>query len=138
MNACGHLVKLARELVAAEPSPREFLFQLGERAAGIRRGPVGYIDLARGGRNIFPGDGVVDELEDNTGGQIRHFAGIAAASVRVGPSSATWLSVHVGRDAVKSADGRLTEAAASFSRRLLAGDLAVADAPDWISKHICS
>ena len=141
MNACGHLVELARELAVADPTPRQFLYRLGARAAGIRRGPVGYLDLARGGRNIFPGgregDGVAPQLDDDTGGQIRHFAGIVAASVRVGAGAASWLSVHVGRDAENSADGRMTDAAASFSRQLLSGDLAVADAPDWIARHVC-
>jgi hypothetical protein len=136
------LVTLSEKLVKSSPTPRQFLFALGAKAAGIRRGPLGYLDLARGGRNIFPGDEVGDgvkvRFDDDTGGQIRHFAGIVAASVRVGPKAADWLSQTVGRDARRSPDGRLTHVATQFSRLILSGDLAVADAPAWLEKRVCA
>jgi hypothetical protein len=138
MDACAELVKLADSLAEKSPTPRDFLFDLGVRAGGVRRGPVGYLDLLRGGRNVFPGDGIKEKFDDDTGGQIRHFAGIVAASVRVGPARAEWLSENVGNDARRSPDGRLTHIATKFSRLVLSGELAVSDAPGWLSTHVCA
>jgi len=136
-NACAELVALTEKLAAEHPAPRVFLNEIGRQAAGIRRGPVGFIDLARGGRNIFPGDGVQLELDDQTGGQIRHFAGIVAASVRVSAPLTRWLSINIGRDGTHTPDGRLTDLATEFSSGVLAGEIAVPDAPAWIRSRLC-
>ena len=138
MDACARLVATIERLAAETASPRELLLRLGTEAAGIRRGPRGFIDLARGGRNRMPGGGVQPRLDDDTGGQIRHFAGIATAAARVGPTPARWLSIHLGRDAPTSADGRLTDLAVSFARQLLRGELAITDAAPWVDARFCA
>lgn len=111
--------------------------RLGTDAAGIRRGALAVADLARGGSNLIPGGGVKRHYDDETDGQIRHFAGIATASARIGPRLARTLSLTVLRDPPTSADGRLTDAAVEFSRQLLSGELPLADASGWIARRLC-
>ncbi|MGV8894843.1 MAG: hypothetical protein ACOH10_07180 [Rhodoglobus sp.] len=137
MDACAKLVRVV-ELIAIETSdPRRLLVALGTAAAGIRTGPLALIDLARGGRNHFPGRGMASEFDDDSDGQARHFAGIATSAARVGPTLTRWLSIVVGRDAPSSPDGRLTDLAVEFARALLKGDLATADAADWLRERLC-
>lgn len=137
MDACAKLARIV-ELIATETThPRRMLVALGTAAAGIRPGPLALIDLARGGRNHFPGGGVASEFDDDSSGQVRHFAGIATSGARVGPALTRWLSIVVGRDAPSTADGRLTDLAVEFSRLLLRGELATADAADWIRERLC-
>lgn len=117
--------------------PREFLLRLGTEAAGIRRGPAAVVDLARGGTNVIPGGGVKRRFDDETDGQIRHFAGIATAAARIGPRLARTLSITVLKDPPTSADGRLSDAAVDFARQLLSGELPVSDASAWIERTLC-
>ena len=138
MNACHELVALCEQIASETSQPREFLLRLGSRAAGIRRGPVGFYDLSRGGSNLIPGGGVKRRYDDDTDGQIRHFAGMATATVRVGPRLARSLSVTVLRDPPTSADGRLSDTAIEFARALLSGDLEVDAAPRWVSRRLCA
>ncbi|MCS5733688.1 hypothetical protein [Herbiconiux daphne] len=138
MDACARLCALADELAAAHPSPRRFLVELGSAAGGVRLGPLWMLDAASGGRNRLTGRGFAAEFDDRTRGQARHFAGIVAVAARVGPRLARWASVHVGRDAPDSADGRLSDEAIEFARLVTSGRLALADTPDWISQHICA
>lgn len=138
MDACTKLVRMV-ELLAAETSdPRRLLVALGTAVAGIRTGPLAFVDLARGGRNHFPGRGMASEFDDDSDGQARHFAGIATSSARVGPTLTRWLSIIVGRDAPTSPDGRLTDLAVEFARLLLRRELATADAADWIRQRLCA
>ncbi len=137
MDACEQLVELAERLSAETDSPREFLLRLGTGAAGIRRGPLAVVDLARGGSNVISGGGIKRPYYDGTDGQIRHFAGIATASARIGPRLARLLSITVLRDPPTSPDGRLTDAAVDFSRQLLSGELPFADASGWIDRNLC-
>lgn len=126
------------ELIAADTThPRRFLISLGAAVAGIRTGPLALIDLARGGRNRFPGRGMADAFDDDSDGQARHFAGIATAAARVGPTPTRWLSIVVGRDAPTTADGRLTDLAVDFALLLLRRELATVDAADWIRERLC-
>lgn len=127
------------ELLALEPgSPRLLLLRLGAAVAGIRTGPLGLLDLARGGRNPFPGSGMTTRFDDDSDGQARHFAGIATASARVSPAVTRWLSVHIGRDDPESPDGRLTDLAVAFARALLHGELATSDAAAWVEERLCA
>lgn len=138
MDACARLVALIERLSSETTEPKQFLIRLGSEAAGIRTGPLGYVDLARGGKNRLPGGGVRAVLDDDTDGQIRHFVGIATAAARIGPRLTRWLSVVVGRDEPTSADGRLSDLAVTFARDLLAGTLPVTDAAAWVRRHVCS
>jgi hypothetical protein len=137
MDACAELVAVVGRLAEETSHPRRLLLRLGTAAAAIRTGPLGLLDLARGGRNLFPGGGVQRSLDDGTGGQIRHFAGIATAAARIGATPARWLSIIVGRDSPSSADGRLTDLAVSFARQLLSGELATKDAAAWVESNLC-
>ena len=137
MNACAKLARLV-ELIAAETTdPRRLLVSLGTAAAGIRPGPLALFDLARGGRNHFPGRGMASEFDDDSDGQVRHFAGIATSSARVGPTLTRWLSIIVGRDTPSSPDGMLSDLAVEFARKLLRGELETSDAADWIRHRLC-
>lgn len=136
-DACAELVALAAAQAASGIGARDFVGRLGTLGAGIRPGPRGFVDLATGGGNPLPGRGFRPELDDGTDGQIRHFCGIAEACCRLGPGLARWLSVHLGRDSPASADGRLTDVAVDFVRRLRGGELAVADAPAWLREALC-
>lgn len=138
MDACGELVKVADRIATEASSPREFLQLLGRDAANIRPGLPGFFDLATGGGNVIKGKGFRRRLDDGTDGQARHFAGIAASAGRVGPRFTRFLSVTVGGDKPTSADGRLTDKAVAFSRKVLSGDLALQDAGAWIEKNVCA
>lgn len=136
MDACSKLVTVVERLGAETSDPKQLLLRLGTDAAGIRRGQLGFIDLARGGKNRLPG-GVRAPLDDGTSGQIRHFVGIATSAARIGPRLTRWLSIVVGRDAPSSADGRLTNLAVAFARQLLTGALPVTEAASWVRKNVC-
>jgi hypothetical protein len=138
-NACADLARTAQEIAAETPeiSARDFLLELGWRVAGIEPGVEGFIDLARGGENIISGGGFQPEFDDGTSGQARHFAGIATAVAKLGSRFTTWAGERALRDSPDSADGRLSEAAITFARALLDGDLPVADADEWIETHLC-
>lgn len=138
MDACRELVAVVERLGAETADPKQFLLRLGTEAAGIRRGPLGFVDLARGGTNRLKGRGVRAHLDDDTKGQIRHFAGIATSVPRVGAHLTRWLSIVVGRDAPSSPDGRLTDLAVAFARQLLAGSLPLTDAAGWVRTNICT
>lgn len=139
-NACSALADLAAALAGANPppAPRAFLILLGERAAGIRRGPCAVYDLLRGGANSLPGGGFRADYDDATRGQARHFAGMARAVTLLGVQGTAWLCVHLLRDAPDSADGRLSAAAIRFASLLLSGELAVVDTADWLHATLCA
>jgi hypothetical protein len=138
-NACQRLAGLAGKITAQNPglSPRDFILALGEQAAGIRRGPPGLLDLLKGGNNLLPGGGFQSEYDDGSGGQARHFIGIAVSSVTFGPKLTVWLSETVRRDPADSPDGRLTLAAIDFTRKLLNGELPTASAEQWLRDNLC-
>lgn len=137
-DACERLAALASRIAPRDPSPRRFLTALGREAAGIRPGPAGLVDLARGGRNILVGHGFKRRYDDATTGQVRHFAGTAVAVATLGPSATVWVSEHLRGDPDRSADGRLTEAAARFADMVLSGALPVAEAGGWIERTLCA
>lgn len=139
-TACERLADTADAINADESGVdgKDFLLELGERAAGIRRGFSGLIDLVAGGSNPIEGGGFKEEYGDGSGRQVRHFAGMAAAAARLGPDVSSWTGEHVRRDPDDSADGRLNEAAIRFARGLLDGDLSPADAGAWIREHVCA
>ncbi|WP_111720409.1 hypothetical protein [Homoserinimonas sp. OAct 916] len=137
MDACSRLVTIVERLGSETSDPKRFLLQLGTDAAGIRRGPLGFVDLARGGKNRLPGGGVRALVDDDTNGQIRHFVGIATSVARIGPRLTRWLSIVVGKDAPSTPDGRLTDLAVAFAHRLLSGDLPVPEAAAWVRRNIC-
>lgn len=138
-SACQKLADLATSIATQNPTltPKEFILTLGEQAAGIRRGPWGFLDLLRGGRNALPGGGFRPEFDDGSGGQVRHFGGIAVSCIWFGPKMTVWLSETVRRDAANSPDGRLTLAAVEFCHRLLEGELPIAAAGEWLRDHLC-
>ncbi|MBT2501033.1 hypothetical protein [Curtobacterium sp. ISL-83] len=138
MDACAELARLAADVAEQAQSPRDFLVRLGRAGAGIRRGPLGILDLARGGRNTVRGTGFRSEYDDGTLGQVRHFAGTAAGAARFGPALTLWLSVHVTRDDPESPDGRLSALAVSFARDVRAGVISPGSAPDWITTNVCA
>lgn len=75
-TACERLAEVADAIVADESGidGKDFLLELGERAAGIRRGFSGLIDLVAGGGNPIEGGGFRKEYGDGSGKQVRHFA----------------------------------------------------------------
>lgn len=139
-GACAQLASLAAKIAAQSPqiSPRDFILALGEQAAGIRRGMWGGFDLLRGGRNLIFGGGFKPEFDDHSGGQVRHFTGIAVSSVRFGPRLTTWLSENIRRDPAGSPDGRLTLVAVDFSKKLLKGEVPVNAAGQWLQEKLCN
>jgi hypothetical protein len=139
-NACHRMSKLVDGLVDQQPDlgPRELLVELGARAAGIpRSGLRAPAMLVLGGRTRLPGGGFRPEFRDRSSTQARHFAGVARAATLLGPERTEWLCIHVRRDPPDSPDGRLTTAAVSFAKALLDGELATADAGEWIRGHVC-
>lgn len=94
-------------------------------------------DLARGGSDLIPGTGFQDRYDDWTLGQARHFAGVAVAAGYGGENATRLVSVFVRDDAPSSADDRLTGAAIEFAGLLRSGDLAPAQAGDWILAETC-
>ncbi|WP_251856098.1 hypothetical protein [Herbiconiux sp. L3-i23] len=136
--AVERLAQVADRLARKDLTVERFLRALAWNCAGIRLGPLGYLDLASGGRNRFSGRGFRRRFDDGTDGQVRHFAGMAVAPVLLGERAARWSSIHVLGDAPGSADGQLSEAALTFSRELRTGRLAPSDAGDWIRHHLAS
>ncbi|RFA19487.1 hypothetical protein [Subtercola boreus] len=138
MDACAELATLAGRLAVGETSPRRFLVRLGEEGGGIRRGALWMIDATLAGRNRLPGRGFSPALDDGSTGQARHFAGTAAAAARLGAAVTRWVSVHVRRDPLDSADGRLSEEAIRFAALVRSGDLPLAETEAWIREHLCA
>lgn len=137
MDACSELVDVANRLASASATPRRFLIDLGVHAGGVRRGPLWMLDAASGGRNRISGRNFRRELDDGTDGQARHFAGTVAVAARIGAPLTRWLSIHVGRDAPDTADGRLTDKALDFARLVRSGELQPTASGDWIRTHLC-
>jgi hypothetical protein len=137
VDACAELADACSRVAARTSSGREFLRRLGHEVAGVRRGPLWPLDAGRGGSNRIRGRGFRRHVDDGTEGQARHFAGIVAVAARIGPRLTRWLSVHVGRDAPDSADGRLTDHAIDFVRLIRSGELAPQDADAWVRRTIC-
>ncbi|MEL4319267.1 hypothetical protein WJX64_09645 [Leifsonia sp. YIM 134122] len=138
MDACAALAETADRLATAGHSSRRFLVELGSVAGGVRTGPLWFIDAGLGGRNVFHGRGFRRHLDDGTDGQARHFAGLVAVSARLGAPLTRWLSVHAGRDAPDSADGRLTESAITFTSGIRTGALEQGSAAEWIRRELCA
>lgn len=139
-SACQKLVELARKMASQNPglSPKDFILTLGEQAAGIRRGPLRLLDLVKGGKNLLPGSGFKSEYDDGSGGQVRHFVGIAVSRITLGPKLTVWLSETVRRDPAGSPDGRLTLAAIDFSQKLLKGEIPITSAGQWLRENLCN
>ncbi|MEF2976670.1 hypothetical protein [Subtercola sp. YIM 133946] len=137
-DGCAALCAMAASLAAQGPGGRRYLVEFGRRGAGIPAGPLWFVAAATGGRNPLRGRGFAASLDDGSTGQARHFAGIVASVARLGPRATRWLSVHVRRDALDSADGRLTECAIEFATIIRSGELDPADAPDWLRAHLCA
>jgi hypothetical protein len=136
-TACQRLAGLAGQLAGEDPAPAEFIAVLGQDAAGIRRGSRAFSDLLRGGHNRIPGGGFLARYDDGTQGQVRHFAGIAVATLFAQGSATRWISEHLRDDPAGSPDGRLTERGIDFATAVLRGKLALADTRDWIRTRLC-
>lgn len=139
-SACEQLAAACDRLSARTPplSPGRFLRDLGHEVAGVRRGPFWFLDAGRGGSNRIRGRGFRRHVDDGTEGQARHFAGIVSVAARVGPRLARWLSIHVGRDAPDTADGRLTDLALDFVRSVRSGELPLGDTGGWVRARLCA
>ena len=138
MTACHALAAAADSLAGAGLDARRFLVALGRVGAGVRTGPLWFVDAARGGRNLIPGRGFRREFDDSTSGQARHFAGVVATATRLGIPLTRRLSVVVLRDPLDSSDGRLTESALEFVALIRDGRMPQADAAGWITSHVCA
>lgn len=138
MDACGELCIKAARIAATAGSPRRFLVRFGRSVAGVRSGPFWFLDAGSGGRNLVRGMGFRPEFDDGTRGQARHFAGIVAASVRIGPALTRWASIHVLRDPADTPDGRLTEKALEFSELVRTAELPLPEAAAWLSRELCA
>lgn len=136
MDGCAALAESIDRLAALEYTDRRFLRELG-RAAGVRRGPLWLIDAASGGRNRLRGRGFHPAVDDDSDGQARHFAGTVAVAARLGGPITRWLTTHVLRDQPGSADGKLSDEAIEFVRLVRSGDLAQADAAEWVRDRLC-
>lgn len=136
MDACAALADSIAALAERGYPNRRFLKELG-RAAGVRRGPLWLLDAARGGRNRLRGRGFRPAVDDDTDGQARHFAGTVAVAARIGGGLTRWLTVRVLRDTADTADGRLSEEAIAFAGLIGSGELAQADAADWVRRRLC-
>lgn len=136
MNACAALADATSRLAARGYSDRRFLREIG-RIGGVRRGPLWLTDAASGGSNRLRGRGFRAALDDDTDGQARHFAGTVAVAARVGGGAARWLTTVILRDPPETADGRLSDEAIAFVRAVRSGELAQADAAEWIRAHLC-
>jgi hypothetical protein len=136
-SACQRLASLSAGLGKRESTPSGFLRALGLAAAGIRPPPRALADLARGGRDLIPGGGFRAAYSDGTTGQVRHFAGVAVASVYGGAAATRLASVFLRRDPVRSADGRLSERALDFVALVESGELPPEQAGAWILENIC-
>jgi hypothetical protein len=136
-TACQRLAGLAGQLAEEDPAPAEFIAVLGRDAAGIRRGSRGFADLLRGGHNRIPGRGFLARYDDGTQGQVRHFTGIAVATLFGQGNATRWISEHLRKDPAGSPDGQLTERGIDFATAVLSGKLALADTRDWILTRLC-
>ena len=138
VNGCEMLAMVCEQIVRVEPEiePEHFLEVLGQTAAGIATGLRGVLDLVRGGSNPIPGGGFKPEFDDGTGGQARHFAGIAASAGRFGAGPTAFVS-HRFLDRPGTADGRLSTAAAEFAAMIESGELSPSDAATWIRETLC-
>ncbi|MFF2371312.1 hypothetical protein [Agromyces sp. NPDC058110] len=136
MDACAALAESIERLAAREHPNRRFLKELG-RIGGVRRGPLWITDAGSGGSNRLRGRGFRRRVDDDTGGQARHFAGTVAVTARVGGRFSLWLTTHVLRDGPDTADGRLSAEAIEFVRLIRSGELAQADAADWVRRRLC-
>lgn len=139
VNGCEMLAALCDQIVLVEPGiePGRFLEVLGQTAAGIETGFRGIFDLARGGSNPIPGGGFKPAFDDDTEGQGRHFAGIAASASRFGSGPTTFVS-HTFLDKPETPDGRLSTVAAEFAVLLKSGELQPADAGAWVRDRLCA
>lgn len=137
LSAAAGLAALCDVIVAADPGvgPRDLVERLGEQAAGITPGTAGWADLARAGTNVLPGGGFAPAYDDGSRWQVRHFAGSAAACLRLGARPTRWASMLRG-DLPRSPDHRLTEAAITFTTALTSGRLAPAAAGDWVRSEL--
>lgn len=136
-SACRRLAAVAARLAESDPPPPAFLRALGRRAAGIRPPPRGFADLARGGRDLIPGRGFLARFDDGSAGQVRHFAGIAAAVSFAGGRNTRRISIEVRRDPPESADGRLTEEGIAFATAVLRGELELDESSEWLLERLC-
>ncbi|TKV60654.1 hypothetical protein FDO65_02870 [Nakamurella flava] len=136
VDACARLADLIDEIAAARPSPRQLLDATGERAAGIRSGLAGLLDLKAGGRDLVPGVGFRAEYDDGTRGQVRHFAGIVVSTVRMGGPATRLVSERIRNDPADSPDGRLSLAGIQFAQEVLSGAIPVAGAGQWVRDHL--
>ena len=136
-TACQRLAGLAANLAVRDRIAERFLIDLGQQGAGIRPGRFALIDLARDGRNIILGRGFKTEFDDGTRGQVRHFVGVARASMFGGSALTRWISENLRRDPAGSPDGRLADEGIDFAQALLAGRLELSEAPEWIRETLC-
>lgn len=136
-SGCRRLAGLASQLAAQERTAPDFLRAFGRDAAGIRNPPLAFGDLARGGRNRIAGRGFRARFDDGTGGQARHFAGIAVATSFGGGAGTRLISIFVRDDPGGSPDGRLTDEGIAFATGVLAGKLALEQTPAWLLEHLC-
>jgi hypothetical protein len=140
LTACDALSVLSGLIAAqlAAGQSRLLINRLAEQAAGIRAGLLGIGDLIRGGSNYLPGTGLLSDYDDGSSGQVRHFCGIAASTVRLGASLTLLLSEHVRGDVAGTADDHLTRKAVEFTGLVLSGRLPLPEAGGWISRNICA
>lgn len=136
MDACSALAESIERLAERGYSSGRFLRELG-RAGGVRRGLLWLTDAASGGRNRLRGRGFRPKVDDDTDGQARHFAGTVAVAARLGGRITRWLTVHVLRDPPASADGHLSDEAIEFVHLVRSGELAQADAAEWVRRRLC-
>jgi hypothetical protein len=136
-TACQRLAGLASNLATRDPTPERFLIDLGKQGAGIRPGRFALIDLAGDGRNMILGRGFKSEFDDGTRGQVRHFVGVARASMFGGSLVTRWISEHLRSDPANSPDGRLADEGIDFARALLARRLELSAASGWIRERLC-
>jgi hypothetical protein len=136
-TACQRLAGLAANLASRDRGAEPFLVDLGQQGAGIRPGRLALVDLAHDGRNLILGRGFKAEFDDGTRGQVRHFVGVARASLFGGGPLTRWISEHLRGDPADSADGRLADQGIDFAQALLTGRLEVSEAADWIRQRLC-
>lgn len=136
-SACRRLAGLAAKLAEGEPTRLEFIRDFGKQAAGIRKPPRAYGDLARGGSNLIAGKGFLARFDDGTVGQARHFAGVAVATSFGGGSFTRYVSIFGRDDPLDSPDGQLTEEGIEFTGDVLTGDLELDETPQWLLDHLC-
>ncbi|MFN2612579.1 MAG: hypothetical protein ABR536_04320 [Solirubrobacterales bacterium] len=136
-SACERLAGLAGQLAEDEHSAGAFLAALGREGAGIRQGSRGLADLLRGGHDRIPGRGFRRRFDDDTDGQVRHFAGIATATLYAQGNPTRWISQHIRGDKKGSADDRLTGEGIAFAGAVLSGELPLEHTGDWLLSHLC-